>query len=313
MSTMDALHKFVQFFTDKKSAIVYGFLALITVGGQQLFSLVAFKCPCSKQNLVYGFMFLFAPALILLILGYFLDGRTWKLYTGCCLNPKKIFPNGNIYHCCFGFVHLTLNAFIVPVMWISIALLNGTFYACAMSGWQNPEFVQLLCYNKSINCPRDVFKVTCSNTSMPALESLEITRVLQAQSQVIGWWLITVSCVSSLLITCYVNCRSKVSSLQMSFWRIYMGKEKEKFDQLAQEYASKLAERNLRSFFENKDPEPLELPDSKSWEEVSTLYTYNWNHQYYSTMHSFVERHEKRNETEGEESIDNGDGEQNMV
>ncbi|XP_063297349.1 calcium homeostasis modulator protein 5 [Pelobates fuscus] len=311
---MDGLHKFVLFFTEKKSAIVYGFLALMTVGGQQLFSLVAFKCPCSHQNLIYGCVFLFAPALILLVIAYFLDNRTWKLYTGCCLNPKKMFPTGNSFYCFFVSLHLTANAFIVPVMWIAIALLNGTFYACAMSGWQNPEFVQFLCNNKSSNCPRDLFKVTCGNTSMPATDSIEIARILQAQSQVLGWWLITVTSVASLLLTCYVNCRSKVSSLQTTFWRIYMGKEKEKFDQLAQEYATKLAERNIRSFFENKEPEVFEMPDNKSWEEVSSLYySLNTTHQYYSTLHRFVERADKVSRSSSEEIITSADGEQEII
>ncbi|KAM8952229.1 calcium homeostasis modulator protein 5-like [Pelodytes ibericus] len=313
VSNKDIFQTIGKIFVDKKSAIGYGLLALITLGGQHLFSLVAFQCPCSHQNFTYGLVFLFAPAIVLLIIGYFLNSRTWKLFTGCCLDPKKMCPKGNPCYCFLVFLQLTLRAFIVPVMWISIALLNGNFYACAMSGWQNTEYTQFLCQNKSEECYKNLFKVTCDKASMPSTHSEEIVRLLQAQSQVIGWWLIIISTAMSLLSTCYGSCRSKVSSLQMTFWRIYIDKEKEKFDQLAQEYATQLAERNLRSFFENKEPAAFEMPNNKSWAEVSALYTFNRNHQYYSTLHRFVEHGEKGNGTQREKMMDFVDGEENMV
>ncbi|XP_069582277.1 calcium homeostasis modulator protein 5 [Ranitomeya imitator] len=292
---MDILHKLLKLCSDKKSAIGYGFLTLLTAGGQQLFSLVVFQCPCSEDNLMYGFVFLFAPALVLMIISYFLNSRTWKFFTGCFLNPKKMCPNG--YRCqgLYVFVQLTMDALIVPVMWISIALLHGSFYTCAMSGWQNTEYVQHLCRNKSEQCKGQLYKVTCGKAPMPANDIQEITLILQAQSQVIGWCLIAVLASVSLLCTCWSSCNSKVSAIQMSFWRIYIEKEKDKFDQLAQEYANKLAERNLRSFFENKEPTEFDLPNNKAWEKISALYTFNPDHQYYSTLHKFVEHGDNEN------------------
>ncbi|XP_044147311.1 calcium homeostasis modulator protein 5 [Bufo gargarizans] len=286
---MDALHKLLKLCADKKSAIGYGFLTILTAGGQHLFSLVVFQCPCTEHNLMYGCVFLFAPAVVLMIISYFLNSRTWKFVTGCCLKPKKMCPNG---YRCYGlhvFLQLLLNSLIVPVMWISIALLHGTFYTCAMSAWQNAEFVQHLCRNKSEQCQTQLYKVTCGRATLPAYESQEVVLVLQAQSQVLGWCLIAVLASISLLCTCWSSCYSKVSSIQMSFWKIYIEKEKDKFDRLAQEYADKLAERNLRSFFENKEPTAFELPNNKAWEKISALYTFNADHQYYSTLHKFVE------------------------
>ncbi|XP_053316984.1 calcium homeostasis modulator protein 5 [Spea bombifrons] len=310
---MDVIQKFVKFCVDRRSAIGYGFLALITVGSQQIFSLIAFQCPCSHQNLTYGLVFLFAPAVILLVLGYFLDSRTWKLFTGCCLNPKKILPQWNPCQCFQIFLQITMNAFVVPVMWISIALLNGSFYACAMSGWQNPQHVQYVCQNKSQQCSNQLWKAPCNKTAMPSTEAVEVVLLLQAQSQVLGWWLIVASSVICLLSTCYVSCRSKVSSQQMTFWRIYIEKERDKFDQLVQEYATKLAERNLRSFFENKKPDDFDMPDNKSWEEISALCPINSNRQYYSTLHRFVENCENTDGTKKEEFMEFVDGEQSIV
>ncbi|XP_071997835.1 calcium homeostasis modulator protein 5 [Engystomops pustulosus] len=290
---MDVLHKLLKLCSEKKSAIGYGFLTLLTAGGQQLFSLVVFQCPCTEDNFIYGFIFLFAPAVVLMIISYFLNSRTWKFFTGCFLNPKKMCPSG--YRCqgLHVFLQLTLNALIVPVMWISIALLHGSFFTCAMSGCQNPEYVQHLCRNKSEQCRTQLYKVTCAKTAMPANEAQEVVLVLQAQSQVIGWCLIAVLASISLLCTCWSSCNSKVSSIQLSFWKMYIEKEKERFDQLAQEYANKLAERNIRSFFENKEPTELELPNNKAWEKISALYTFNPDHQFYSTLHRFVEHGDK--------------------
>ncbi|XP_075056743.1 calcium homeostasis modulator protein 5 [Mixophyes fleayi] len=187
------------------------------------------------------------------------------------------------------YMTLSLSALIVPVMWISIALLHGSFYSCAMSGWQNPEYVQFLCMNKSEHCQTQLYKVTCGKASMSSNDTKEVVLLLQAQSQVIGWCLIAVLALASLLCNCWSSCQSKVSSTQMSFWRIYIDKEREKFDELAQEFATKLAERNLRCFFENKAPGEFELPSNKAWEKVSSLHTFNPDYQYYSTLHRFVE------------------------
>lgn len=95
--------------------------------------------------------------------------------------------------------------------------------------------------------------------------------------------------VAALIGTCYKNCRSQVSYLQLTFWKVYKEKENEKFDSFADEYANRLAERNLKSFFENKDPEVFPFPNHKAWEQISTLYTYNRGEQYYSTLQRYVE------------------------
>lgn len=68
-----------------------------------------------------------------------------------------------------------------------------------------------------------------------------------------------------------------------------MEKEKEQFELFAENYATKLAERNLKSFFDNKSPEPFPLPNHKAWKEISTIYTFKKYEQYYSTLQRYVE------------------------
>ncbi|XP_043919483.1 calcium homeostasis modulator protein 5-like isoform X2 [Protopterus annectens] len=286
---MDSLKTILKFLNDQKTAIGYSAMALLTVGGERLFSIFAFRCPCSSQNLDYGLVFLCVPAVVLLILSFFLDSRTWKLFTGCCLNPRKLCPQCHCFHCIYVLVKITASALIAPVMWFCVALLNGTFYECALSGFENDAYRAYLCQNKPLSCKADVYRVPCGKTMMNASDSEDVLLILRAQSQVIGWSLIASTAIALLLVSCYSACRSQVSYLQEMFWRKYIEKERQHFEQFSDDYATKLADRNLKSFFENTKPDPLPLPSNNAWEEISALYSFNRAHQYYSTLHRYVE------------------------
>ncbi|CAM5142448.1 unnamed protein product, partial [Natator depressus] len=256
-----------KFLSSQKKAIGYSLMGLLTVGSEHLFSLSAFKCPCSNKNYTYGLVYLFVPALILLFVGFALNGSTWQLFTGCCMNPRKLFPKGKSCHFFYAFGQITLKAFVAPVMWLSVGLLNGTFYECAMSGSKNLKYLEMLCHNKSNKCLEELPKVACGQTSLSSWETEEIILTLQAESQVVG------------------------------FWKIYTEKEKEQFEKYFEDYATKLSERNLKSFFENKKLEPFPMPSFRAWEEASALDSFNINQQIFSTLHKLVEDSMKENDS----------------
>ncbi|NWI16419.1 CAHM5 protein, partial [Crypturellus soui] len=301
---MDTFQTILKFLVKQKTAIGYSFMALLTLGGERVFSLVAFSCPCSNENFRYGLVFLFAPAFVLLVFGYFLNSKTWKLFTGCWVNPRKIFPKGNICYFFYVFGGITLNALVAPVMWLSVALLNGTFYECAMSGLKNPTYLHAVCHNKSAKCFEELYKVSCGKSTMPFPEGEELKLTLQAQSQILGWCVIVTTALLSLLTTCCASCQSKVSHLQLRFWRTYVEKEKEQLEQIFQLYATKLSERNLQSFFENRKPEAVPLPAFQAWEDASQLYSFNSSEQHYSTIHRLVEQGQKEINEERETEMD---------
>lgn len=92
--TMDSLNSILRFFTNQKSNIGYGVMAIATIGGERIFALLSFQCPCNvTQNMVYGLTYLLGPALVLFTVSLFLSTRLWRLYTGCCLNPRKLCPH----------------------------------------------------------------------------------------------------------------------------------------------------------------------------------------------------------------------------
>ncbi|XP_078109770.1 calcium homeostasis modulator protein 5-like [Sander vitreus] len=288
---MDNFQTVLRFFMNQKSTIGYSFMALLTVGGERVFSVVSFQCPCNHdQNFAYGLTFLLGPAVVLLVLGLLFTGRLWRLYTGCCLNPMKLCPRGN----CLGHLRVLISIFsgacVAPVMWLSVALLNGTFYECAVSGLDDNLVVDLFCKNKTLVCREELARVPCERSKLTSDERMELLLMFRAQSQILGWCVIITAVIGGLLGTCYKNCRSKVSFLQLTFWKRYMEQEKERFDTLAVEYATKLADRNLQSFFENKDPAPFPFPNHRAWEEISAYYTFTQSEQCYSTLQRYVER-----------------------
>ncbi|KAJ8290909.1 hypothetical protein GJAV_G00019090 [Gymnothorax javanicus] len=288
---MDAFNTVLRFLVNQKATIGYSFMAILTIGGERVFSMVSFQCPCNrKQNFSYGITFLLGPALVLLVLGFFFSTRMWRLYTGCCLNPFKLCPRGNCLGCTAVLLKITAGACVAPVMWLCVALLNGTFYECAVSGLDNNLVVDLFCENKTKLCRAELARVPCDRSELPPHERMELLLMFRAQSQVLGWCVIIAAAFAGLVTTCCRNCRSQVSYLQLTFWKRYMEKEREKFEAFALEYAGKLAERNLKSFFENTSPDPFPFPKHRSWEEISALYTFSKSEQYYSTLQRYVER-----------------------
>ncbi|XP_073351176.1 calcium homeostasis modulator protein 5-like [Pagrus major] len=288
---MDNFQTVLRFFMNQKATIGYSFMALLTIGGERVFSMVSFQCPCNHdQNFAYGLTFLLGPAAVLLVMGLFFSTRLWRLYTGCCLNPMKLCPRGNCFGCLRVFMDIFSGACVAPIMWLSVALLNGTFYECAVSGLDDNIVVDLFCKNKTLKCREELARVPCGRSKLSSDERMELLLMFRAQSQILGWCIIIIAAIVGLLGTCCTNCRSKVSFLQLTFWKRYVEKEKERFDGFALDYATKLADRNLQSFFENKDPEPFPFPNHKAWEEISALYTFSRSEQYYSTLQRYVER-----------------------
>ncbi|MBN3305713.1 calcium homeostasis modulator protein 5 [Amia ocellicauda] len=296
---MDAFQTVLRFAMNQKSTIGYSFMAIMTIGGERIFTMVSFQCPCNrKQNFSYGLTFLLGPAFVLLMLGFFFSTRMWRLLTGCCLNPLKLCPRRNRFGCLNILLRITVGSLVAPLMWLSVALLNGTFYECAVSGLEENIVVDLFCKNKTQSCRAELPRVPCSKSSLSKDDNLELLLMLRAQSQILGWCIIIFAAAAGLTGACYRNCRSQVSYLQLTFWRKYMEKEKEKFEVYATEYATKLADRNLKSFFENKDPEPFPFPNHTAWEEISSLYTFSRSEQYYSTLQRYVEQSNKENDEE---------------
>ncbi|XP_045574265.1 calcium homeostasis modulator protein 6 isoform X2 [Salmo salar] len=98
--------------------------------------------------------------------------------------------------------------------------------------------------------------------------------------------------VFNLLLTCVARCNSPVSYLQLKFWRVYAQRESDLLENYTADHAEKLAERNLKSFFQKTPPEPVTTPPNQAWEKISSLYRFSTKDHYYSILHKYVECHD---------------------
>uniref|UniRef100_A0A4W5NZZ3 Calcium homeostasis modulator family member 6 n=1 Tax=Hucho hucho TaxID=62062 RepID=A0A4W5NZZ3_9TELE len=123
---MDMFKTVLKIVQKQQTSLGFGLFALFTAGGENIFSSVVFKCPCSGWNFSYGMGFLLVPALALLVLGYIMSNKTWKLFTGLCLRKSKCCHFKYFSACGVVFFQITITAVVAPVRWIAVALLNAT-------------------------------------------------------------------------------------------------------------------------------------------------------------------------------------------
>ncbi|XP_041279961.1 calcium homeostasis modulator protein 6-like [Onychostruthus taczanowskii] len=283
---MQSLQKVMDFCILHQTTLSCSLVSLLTAGSEYIFSSVVFKCPCNSGNMLYGYSFLLAPAFVLLLLGFMTSTRTWLLLTGTCSLEKH--PQ-----CCSGrswasffqvLVPMTVKASVAPLTWIAVALLGANFYECAATG--SNMTAHLFCKNNTIYNQEQLYKMPCDKEL--AAEMSDACLSFQAQSQLIGWFLIGSIITVALISTCVTYCYSPVSYLQFNFWKMYSKKERELFEIKANEHANKLAERNTNCFFEATDPAPFYTPRNTDWQKISIFHTFNSQEQYYSMIHKYA-------------------------
>ncbi|KAJ8411517.1 hypothetical protein AAFF_G00163250 [Aldrovandia affinis] len=288
---MDKFKTVLNIVQKQQTTLGFGLVALLTAGGEQIFSAVVFKCPCSSWNFPYGTVFLLVPALALLTLGYALSNKTWKMCTGICM--RKPNPCRNTANCCAFlkvFMQITTSALVAPVSWIAVALLNGNYFECAMTGSNSTWFKNHVCAGKVPKCQLELYRFPCKKEStVLETDRDDVLAIIRAESQVLGWSLIAFIMIAALLLTCVARCRSPISYVQLKFWQVYAQKENDLLEKYATNHAQELAERNLKSFFEQKPPEPIVTPDRKAWERVSSFFRFSLTKQHYSILHQYVE------------------------
>uniref|UniRef100_A0A8C8VJX5 Uncharacterized protein n=1 Tax=Pelusios castaneus TaxID=367368 RepID=A0A8C8VJX5_9SAUR len=142
----------------------YSAVSLLTAGSERIFSVVVFQCPCNSWNMVYGSVFLLVPALILFLLGFLLNPRTWRLFTGCCTtgswccctNRRRCWRYARVLWLLMG------SGAVAPLTWIAMALLGANFYECAASG--SSLLQSHLCRDNETKCHEQVARMPCGGT-----------------------------------------------------------------------------------------------------------------------------------------------------
>ncbi|NWZ74054.1 CAHM6 protein, partial [Acrocephalus arundinaceus] len=281
---MDRLQKLVDFCIRQQTILTCSVVSLLTIASEKIFSSAVFKCPCNSKNMLYGCAFILAPAFILLVLSFMVNARTWHLLTGKCSSKKQpqSSPWGTCARCCQVLLPMTAKTLVAPLTWIAVALLETRFYECAASG--SSVIQSYFCKDNGNDCRNLLLQVPCHEELLAYFSSERLS--LHAQSQLIGWLLITGIMTVALISTCVRYCRSLVSYLQLRLPKIYRKKEDELSEIRGKEHATELAETNTNQCFEATDPEPSNTPSIEDGQNTSICHTTNSQEQNYSKLHT---------------------------
>lgn len=294
---MDKFRSVLNIANKQTASLSVWLVALLTAGGEQIFSTVVFKCPCSNLNFIYGMVFLLIPALALLILGFILSKKTWKLVTGLCQRTDKVCKSCDRVASFFKILfQITTAALVAPITWIAVSLLNGNVIECAMTGTNITLFNTHLCKGVKMEdeCVKELHTFPCKRDGIvPKDVRDQVLLTLLAESQIVGWVLIGSIIIFLLLFRCVASCWSPISYLQLKFWRVYTQKESSQLDHHITTHAQELADRNIKSFFEETPPKEMHTPSKKAWAQISSLYQHHNKNQCYSTLHRYVENPER--------------------
>ena len=155
----------------------------VITGINQLVENVSFKCPClgkndtnvndTRRRATYGFLFMFGPAALLLVVGIFSNQLFWKNLTGCCQCEcccnSEACPGasveGSASECCccstkcdscsFScFFQAVGYGFLAFFIWCIISLIDGEFLACALTDCVSKNFTDgaCKCVSKYYDC-----------------------------------------------------------------------------------------------------------------------------------------------------------------
>ncbi|XP_054975189.1 calcium homeostasis modulator protein 2-like [Sorex araneus] len=236
-------------FRSKALVTLNGLVALGTTGGQELFSLLAFQCPCEPvQNFWYGMMAIGIPALVFFFISIILNNQTRNLVNECRgFRTKK-------RSCIIFFILLYsigVRTVVAPLTWLVISLLRGEAYVCALSEFVDPS--SLTAENESFplsHATQILARFPCGE-SPDNLSSFreEVSCRLNYESQLLGWVLLCTVAVVVFLIKCLKACSSKLSSDQEAYMAHYLANEEQLLRRTAEAHSLALAAKNVKQFF----------------------------------------------------------------
>ncbi|XP_055976290.1 calcium homeostasis modulator protein 2-like [Sorex fumeus] len=236
-------------------------VALVTVVGQELFSLFAFHCPCTPGlNFQYGLMTIGGPALVFFFISIILNNQTRNLVAECrCHKTKKC----SIITTFLLLKSILVRALVAPVTWLAISLLRGEAYVCAFSEFVDPS--SLTAGDESFH----LSDATWVLARFPCREGPanlsdfqeEVNRRLNYESQYLGWLFIFSMANLLLVIKFFQSCGSKFGYRQEAYLTSYLANEERLFQRTAEVRSLAMAANNVKRFFGfvalNKEDEEL--------------------------------------------------------
>ena len=224
-------------FRKSKRSLMYGSMAALTIGLEELFECVVFSCPC-EGHFAYGMAFLWVPASLLFFPGILLDGNLWK-------HPRQNTKKKNSY---FTTLFDTLGAFtrasIAPAAWLVLSFLQQQYYACAYFG---PPLESAAATTNTSD--------KCHFTLGPRSKQLEES--YKTRSQIAGLSLMLIAMLILFISICIQRCIRKGRHLRLpshEYYRHVAAKEAlEQFHTTAKELAKSEAKREIYNLFKSAE------------------------------------------------------------
>lgn len=227
-------------FRNTKRSLLYGSMAILTIGLEELIESVVFNCPC-EGHFSYGLAFLWAPALLLFLAGILVDRDLWKLTSITRKNMAQS-PGRRYLKTLLATPYILMNAGIAPVAWLVISFLQQRYYTCAYFG--PPLDSEVAAGNATDKCH-----------GAPNFRSREIEESYKTHSQLMGWSLMLMAVFVLFTSVCIRRCLRKRKELKMPSFEYYHFIEAEtalkEFHTMAKECARKNAKENVEKSFQN--------------------------------------------------------------
>lgn len=141
-------------FEDYQGTAVNSALIIGTGAIEAIVNVVVYSCPCvetiaikkcktfvngsmvgdcvpTSTNYYYGLSYLIGPALPLFFIGVTASSKLWKLWTGCVTKKYK----RSCGFSCGIMSKVFARCLIAPIAWICFGLLDGRYYACAVTAF----------------------------------------------------------------------------------------------------------------------------------------------------------------------------------
>ncbi|KAM6185511.1 calcium homeostasis modulator protein 4 [Rhynchocyon petersi] len=263
----------------KSGTFINSLIAALTIGGQQLFSSFTFSCPCQVgKNAYYGSAFLVIPALILLIAGYALRSQTWTItseYCCSCASPRRQISPLERKLACLSFFNITGRAIVAPLTWLAVTLLTGAYYECAASEFTSVDHYPVF---DSINASKReeiLAGFPCCRSAPPDLIAVrdEVALLHRYQSQMLGWILVTLAVIATLVSRSLARCCSPLTPLQHCYWTTHLRNERELFEQAAEQHSRLLITQRIKKLFGfipgGENVKGVRIPSCQDWRDIS--------------------------------------------
>ena len=248
---------------NSKRSLLYGTIAALTIGLQELFESVVFDCPC-ERHFVYGMAFLWAPSFLLLLPGILLEKNLWRKF------PRRIYKTENAkkpitrqFRTFLFTLEIFVKASVAPTAWLVISFLQQKYYTCAYFG---PPL------------DRDIARNNATNGCYSKLgaRSIELEDSYKTNSQIAGWSLMIIAMFTLFASVCIRRCNEKEKHLRMPSRQYYLYVEAkealEQFHTKAKELAKQNATRNVQIFFQNANKKGFDENIQEVAENVLSKY-----------------------------------------